>query len=228
MAALAKVIPLFPNGRRPVARAAGGRRQGRSTDGIKFFTADQIRLLRATAQAAAARGRASDVKAWALIDLITGSGVRVAEAADVRCGDVHGQFGESALFVRCGKGCKSRTVEIDAALLAHLGQFTAWKATHDEGTGPDDHLFIGQRGPLSAQGIQVIIKKRLKALNLYRQGKSVHSLRHSYATQLYRRERDLRAVQRQLGHASVETTQVYSAITPEDIQTQIAGLWEVQ
>ncbi len=67
--------------------------------------------------------------------------------------------------------------------------------------------------------------RHLKALGLYESGKSVHALRHSYALELYRQERDLRAVQKQLGHASVQTTQVYADVTQEDIQGQIKGLW---
>jgi len=162
---------------------------------------------------------------WMAIDLVTSSGLRVSEAANVRCGDLPASYGESALFVRDGKGAKSRTVQIPDALKRHLKQFIVWKASRGEPTGPDDYLFIGQRGQWTAQAIQFLVKKYLKALGLYENEKSVHALRHSYAVEFYRQEKDLRALQKQLGHSSVQTTQIYADVTVQDIQKQIRGLW---
>jgi site-specific recombinase XerD len=62
------------------------------------------------------------------------------------------------------------------------------------------------------------VKKYLRRLNLYEPGKSAHSLRHSYAVELYKQKRDIRAVQKQLRHASIQTTQKYAVVTNEDIQ----------
>ena len=147
------------------------------------------------------------------------------EAANVRCGDLRASYGESALFVRDGKGAKSRTVQIPDSMKRHLKQFIAWKASRGESTGPDDYLFLGQRGPWTAQAIQFLVKKYLKALGFYENEKSVHALRHSYAVEFYRQEKDLRALQKQLGHSSVQTTQIYADVTVQDIQKQIRGLW---
>ena len=58
-----------------------------------------------------------------------------------------------------------------------------------------------------------------------RRGKSVHSLRHSYAVKLYAVEKDLRAVQKQLRHVSIQSTMVYADVTDEAIGDQIKGLW---
>jgi integrase/recombinase XerD len=73
--------------------------------------------------------------------------------------------------------------------------------------------------------VQQLTKKYLKALGLYESEKSVHALRHSYAVEFYRQEKDLRALQKQLGHSSVQTTQIYADVTIQDIQAQIKGLW---
>jgi site-specific recombinase XerD len=151
--------------------------------------------------------------------------LRVSEAANVRCGDIKAGYGESALFVRDGKGAKSRTVQIPDSLKRHLKQFVVWKASRGEPTGPDDYLFIGQRGPWSSQAIQFLVKKHLKTLGLYENEKSVHALRHSYAVEFYRQEKDLRGLQKQLGHSSIQTTQIYADVTAQDIQKQIKGLW---
>lgn len=204
-------------------------RQIQNTDGIKYFTCQQIKLFRRTVRDRAAldldRNQVTAVREWMAIDLLTCTGLRVAEAANVRCGDVKSGYGESALFVRDGKGSRSRTVQIPASLKAHLRQFIAWKGSGKEPTGPDDYLFIGQRGPWSSQAIQFLVKKHLKALGLYENEKSVHALRHSYAVEFYRQEKDLRALQKQLGHSSVQTTQIYADVSTADIQKQIKGLW---
>jgi integrase/recombinase XerD len=198
-------------------------------DGVKYYSDQQIRLLRRTVRDRATldieRNQVTAIREWMAVDLITSSGLRVSEAANVRCGDVKGGYGESALFVRNGKGAKSRTVQIPDSLKRHLKQFVVWKASRGEPIGPDDYLLIGQRGPWTAQAIQQLVKKYLKNLGLYENEKSVHALRHSYAVEFYKQQKDLRALQKQLGHASIETTQIYADVTAQDIQKQIRGLW---
>jgi site-specific recombinase XerD len=217
----------FPGNQEKVSTKAS--RQIQNVDGIKYYTDQQIKLLRRTVRDRAAldieRGQVTAIREWMAIDLVTSSGLRVSEAANVRCGDIKAGYGESALFVRDGKGAKSRTVQIPDALKRHLKQFIVWKASRGEPTGPDDYLFIGQRGQWTAQAIQFLVKKYLKALGLYENEKSVHALRHSYAVEFYRQEKDLRALQKQLGHSSVQTTQIYADVTVQDIQKQIRGLW---
>ena len=204
-------------------------RKIKNIDGIKYFTLNQIKLLRRTVRDQAALdqagGQITALREWMAIDLLTSTGLRVSEAANVRCGDIKAGYAESALFVREGKGSKSRTVQIPDALKRHLKQFVSWKSSRGEATGHDDHLFLGQRGPWTSQAMQQLVKKYLKALGLYESEKSVHALRHSYAVELYRQDKDLRALQKQLGHASVQTTQIYADVTNDDIQNQIRGLW---
>ena len=222
-----KIIP-FPGVERTTKKARK-RRRIKNADGIKYFTNRQIKFLRRTVRGQAElneqKGKVTGIREWMVIDLLTSSGLRVSEAADLRVGDVMTGYGESAIYVRDGKGSKSRTVQIPASLKKHLKRFVRWKESRREPTGPDDHLFLGQRGPWTGQAIQQIVKKYLKTLGLYQKGKSVHALRHSYAVELYRQERDLRAVQKQLGHSSVQTTQIYADVVDEDIQDQIKGLW---
>jgi integrase/recombinase XerD len=111
------------------------------------------------------------------------------------------------------------------SLKKHLRGYIGWKNSKGEPIGEEDHLFIGQRGPWSAQAIQQIVKKYLKELNLYQKGKSVHALRHSYAVELYSKEKDIRAVQKQLRHVSLQSTLVYADVTDEMISNQVKGLW---
>ena len=196
---------------------------------IKYFNDLQIKLLRRSvrerAETALKKGNVTCVKEWMSIDLVTSSGLRVAETADIRCGDVKAGYGECELLVRDGKGSKSRFVQIPEHLKVHLKSFLKWKRENGEGTRDDDHLFMGQRGHWSTQAVQQVVKKYLKMLGLYKRGKSVHSLRHSYAVQYYRKNNDLRGLQKQLGHSSIQTTTIYADVTKEDIQENIKGLW---
>jgi site-specific recombinase XerD len=220
-------VILFPGqAEKPCNRPS---RQVKNIDGIKYFTEQQIKLLRRTVRDQAIhdidRNQVTAVREWMVVDLLTSSGLRVSEAANLRCGDVKTGYGECALFVRDGKGAKSRTVQIPDFLKKHVKQFITWKQTRGEATGQDDYLFVGQRGPWTAQAVQQLTKKYLKSLGLYESEKSVHALRHSYAVEFYRQGKDLRALQKQLGHSSVQTTQIYADVTAEDIQKQIRGLW---
>ena len=201
----------------------------RNVDGIKYFTEKQIKAIRRTVRDQAVldkeKGKVTGIREWMAIDFITSTGVRVSEAANVRCGDLKIGYGQAEIFVREGKDSVSGHVEIPDSLKKHLKQYLKWKENRREPTGHDDHLFIGQRGPWGSQAVQQIVKKYLKTLGLYESGKSVHALRHSYAVQLYAKEKDLRAVQKQLRHVSIQSTMVYADVSKEEIQSQIKGLW---
>ena len=172
------------------------------------------------------RNQVTGVRVWMLIDLLSSTGLREAEAADLRCGDLRVGYGSAAIFVRSGKGGRSRTIQIPAELKTHLKAFVRWKEDKKEPTGEDDSLFRGQRGPWTTAAVAEAVKRVLKDCGLYEKGKSAHALRHSYAVELYRRERDLRAVQKQLGHRSIQTTQIYADTLDEDIREQVEDLWK--
>lgn len=207
--------------------AKGKRRQRiKNVDGVKYFSSTQIKLLRRIVRDQAATGKLTNVREWMVIDLLTCTGLRVSEAANLRCGDLKFIRGEEPkVFVRNGKGSISGHVVIVDSLKKHLNSFLKWKKDQGEPTGDDDYLLIGQRGPMTAQALQQIVKKYLKFLGLYESGKSVHALRHSYAMEVYGKEKDLRMVQKQLRHANIQSTLIYADVTDEDISRQIKGLW---
>ena len=205
-------------------------RKVRKLGGIKYFNAQQIKALRRAAreqaELALEKHKVTGVRDWMAIDLLTATGMRVSEAADLCCGDLKLGYAESKVFIREGKGSISADVVINESLKKHLKHFLAWKTKHGEPTGDDDPLFTGQRGKWTRQAIQQLVKKYLKKLDLYESGKSVHAHRHSYAVELYSKERDLRAVQKQLRHISIQSTQVYADVTEEDLQDQVKGMWQ--
>jgi len=223
----AKVIS-FPSERRSKrTRKSGGRI--RSVDGIKYFNEKQIKMIRRAVRDQAEmdikKGQVTAIREWMVIDLLTCTGLRVSEAANLHCGDLKIGYADSKIFIREGKGHVSGHVVINDAVKKHLRAFMSWKQTQGEQTGEDDYLFVGQRGAWTSQAIQQIVKKYLKKLDLYEKGKAVHALRHSYAVELYSKDKDLRAVQKQLRHVSIQSTLVYADVTDESIGNQIKGLW---
>ncbi len=77
---------------------------------------------------------------------------------------------------------------------------------------PDGPLFVGQKGgPLSPRIIQLAMESLRGALGLP-DSATPHALRHSFATHLLARGGDLRTIQELLGHASLSTTQIYTAV----------------
>ena len=164
-------------------------RRIRNVDGVKYFNGKQIKLLRRTVRDQAEidikKDNKTAVKEWMVIDLLTSTGLRVSEAADLRCGDLRLGYSESKIYVRYGKAAVSGHVIVNDALRRHLRAFTGYKQSIGEPVSDEDFLFIGQRGPRTSQAIQQIVKKYLKKLGLYQTGKSVHALRHSYAVELY-------------------------------------------
>ena len=221
-------IITFPSEKRVKrTRRSGGRI--RNVDGVKYFNEKQIKLLRRTAREQAEideqKGNVTGIREWIVIDLLTSTGMRVSEAANLRCGDLKIGYSESKIYVREGKGRVSGHVVINGSLKKRLKAFLSWKRALGEDSGDDDYLFVGQRGPWTSQAIQQIVKKYLKKLDLYEKGKSVHALRHSYAVELYSKEKDLRVVQKQLRHVSIQSTLVYADVTDETLSHQINGLW---
>jgi integrase len=131
-----------------------------------------------------------------LIDVKCGSGLRAAEMAKLRPCDVHEVF----LEVICGKGGDDRKVYIERSLGSKLLTFTA-------DMDPYEPIF-----KLSARTISN--KVRLWA-NKAGVKLSAHSLRHYYAEQLYYYSKDIQAVQIQLGHKSIATTERYLGLAPQ-------------
>ena len=201
----------------------------KNIDGVKYFNDKQIKMIRRAvrdqAEVDEKKGNVTGIKEWMVIDLLTSTGLRVSESANLRCGDLKLGYSESKIFVRDGKGHQSAHVIIPDTLKKHCKAFLSWKQQQGESVGDDDFLFIGQRGNWTSPAIQQIVKKYLRQLGLYERGKSVHSLRHSYAVELYSKMKDLRAVQKQLRHISIQSTLIYADITDETIGDQIKGLW---
>jgi integrase/recombinase XerD len=193
---------------------------GESQRQIRYLTTDELQRLTRYAEARAIQdqqnGNITNLRAWALLDTLLSSGLRASEVADLRVGDCLLGYAQTSLVVRRGKGNKEREVMIPQELKVHLKRFVAWKRDHGEDVSEHAHVFLGQRGPLTRNGVWRLVKGLMKAVGLDARY-ATHSLRHTFATFLYRASgADLELVKEQLGHSNIKTTTIYAKVTKED------------
>ena len=128
-----------------------------------------------------------------IIRLIYATGVRVSELCGITLSDI--DFDDYTIRV-LGKGGKIRMVFVDDDTLEEIQAFIGGRI--------DGPLFVGQMGhAISPRTVQYIFTKWAP------DGITPHKIRHSYASELYRRSKNLRVVQENLGHSSIQTTEIY-------------------
>ncbi|MGI3899825.1 MAG: tyrosine recombinase XerC [Janthinobacterium lividum] len=143
----------------------------------------------------------------AVLTLLYGAGLRIGEALGLTRAEAPTE-GQDALTVT-GKGRKTRMVPVIVPVRRAIAYYLALCPHPLPVDGP---LFVGVRGgPLSPRIIQLTVERLRGALGLPASA-TPHALRHSFATHLLSRGGDLRSIQELLGHASLSTTQVYTAV----------------
>jgi site-specific recombinase XerD len=159
-----------------------------------------------------------------ILGLIYHTGLRVGEAVRIELRDLRETRTEHPrLHVRCGKGGKDRFVPLSPAMMTELRE---WWKTHRHPT----FLFPGtmtgerQRGQptdaavradshLSVSAVQTTFRLARAASGLPAEA-TVHTLRHCYATHLLEEGVSLRSISQYLGHISLDTTVIYTHLTP--------------
>jgi len=141
----------------------------------------------------------------AVLYLLYGAGLRIAEALSLRGAD----WPLADRLTITGKGAKQRIIAIlpvvEEAVAAYLAA-CPWPLM------PDAPLFRGAKGgALSAGSVQKAVARARPALGLPASA-TPHALRHSFATHLLGAGADLRSLQELLGHASLSSTQVYTRV----------------
>ena len=143
----------------------------------------------------------------AVLSLCYGAGLRIAEALSLSKADLEG----SALRVT-GKGGKTRLVPLLGVVREAIDRYLELCPFP---LAPSPPMFRGEKGGvLSPRLIQLRAEQLRGALGLPPTA-TPHALRHSFATHLLGRGGDLRAIQELLGHASLSTTQIYTAVDTE-------------
>jgi len=158
-----------------------------------------------------------DLRDRAILELLYASGVRVAELVGADLGDLEiSRASPDGMLRVLGKGRKERLVPIGSksvtALVSYL-KVRAGLVTGSAGAAARDALFLNARGGrLTDRSVRRILNERLRRAALLKRV-SPHTLRHSFATHMLNAGADLRSIQELLGHASLSTTQKYTAVS---------------
>jgi len=146
------------------------------------------------------------VRDLAMFELIYSSGLRLAELVGIDLTDI--DLGQQQLIVT-GKGNKTRYLPIGAKAIDAIRR---WLRIRRDFCRDEDQqaLFLSKQGKrISHRNVQARLNALVKRQSLDQQ-LSPHALRHSFATHMLEASGDLRAVQELLGHANINTTQIYT------------------
>jgi integrase/recombinase XerC len=153
--------------------------------------------------------RAIALRDRAVLELLYGSGLRVAEVAGLTLDRVDLDRGRVRVL---GKGSKEREVPLSDYAIDAVRAYLAEGRHRLMGAGAPTLFFNRKRKPLGTRDIRSLVG-RYGGRTLSGRHVSPHTLRHSFATHLLEGGADIRAVQELLGHASVATTQRYTHVS---------------
>jgi integrase/recombinase XerC len=153
----------------------------------------------------------------AIFELMYSAGCRISEIANLRLADVN--LSANCLKV-LGKGSKERNLPFGNKAKEILSRYMEERHALLSGLGKtyEETLFIGRTGKgLSDRFIRKVLESVVRKLSLTKKV-SPHTIRHSFATHLLNNGCDIRSVQELLGHASLNTTQIYTHVTKERLK----------
>ena len=176
----------------------------------KFLTETQMKALLNGPQRLLESGSETAFVAWRdrlAMELHYGGGLRVSELTGLNYGDIDFESGVARVL---GKGRKVRLCPLGRVGMAVLAK---WKTEFAANTAHDAPVLVtAKQERLPVRQVQLLLKRYLALADLPLD-LTPHKLRHSYATHLLNAGADLRLVQELLGHASLNTTQVYTHVS---------------
>ena len=184
---------------------------------LEFLTPQEVKRLRDSVNISTKVG----LRNRAMIETLYSTGLRISELVALNVSDI--DLDRREFMVR-GKGGKVRPVFLSPLACSDIKDYLAKRHDNYEplfisfGRPRDgEELGNGERQRLTAYTIQEVIRKqgRLAGLN---KKVTPHTLRHSFATTLLNNGADIRSVQEMLGHASIQTTQIYTHVTNKQLK----------
>ncbi|CAM4048173.1 tyrosine-type recombinase/integrase [Campylobacter armoricus] len=148
-----------------------------------------------------------------IIKIIIFTGIRVSEAINIKLKDISEENDLYIIRIR-GKGNKYRVVMIKKELIEHL-----LKDVRVNYLSQDGLLFVNRNGKTLTQAyVSRIVEQILFKAGIRKQKNGAHMLRHTFATLLYKKQKDLVLVQEALGHASLNTSRIYTHFDNEKLK----------
>jgi len=144
-----------------------------------------------------------------IVELLYGCGLRVSEVVKIKMKDI--DLDRMQLHVVQAKGAKDRYTILPVSLQMTLETQATLKETND-------FLFTNRRGGrLTTTSIQKIVSQANERADISK-NVTPHTLRHSFATHLLEAGTDIRYIQELLGHAKIETTQLYTHVARSNLE----------
>ena len=161
-----------------------------------------------------------DVKHRAILMTAYSAGLRLSEVTGLRVDDIDSK--RMVIRVRQAKGRRDRYVMLSPRLLTLLREY--WKLVR-----PTDWLFPGdiQGNPITGKAVHKICVRAAQNAGLAKHV-TVHTLRHSFATHLLEAGTDIRTIQVLLGHRKLETTAIYTHVSPTAVETTRSPLDQIE
>lgn len=146
-----------------------------------------------------------EVRDVAMFELFYSSGLRLSELVDLNLSDL--DLSDKTLRVQSGKGGKSRILPIGGKAILAIQTWLQHRVARNE---IEKAVFLSKNGSrLCQRSVQIRLKQWCIKKGVP-QHVHPHALRHSFASHLLQSSQDLRAVQELLGHANINTTQIYT------------------
>ena len=151
-----------------------------------------------------------------MLRLMLNTGLRLAEVTSLKWHDLNLTTGK--LMVRQGKGSKDRTLWVAEG---DINRLRKWRERQAAQCGQSDYVFTTLQGkPLGHRYVQRMVKRYAAKAGIDK-NVSPHTLRHSFATDLYRETSKIRLVQKVLGHSDLSTTMIYTHIFDEEVESAL-------
>ncbi len=186
----------------------------------KFLSlSESERLLRAVREDELSKTRERD---YAIIVLFLNCGMRLSELVGINLSDIDRDM-ESLRVL--GKGAKERLIYLNDACRAALRDYLPIRNADEVQMKDKNALFLSSRhSRISNKTVQWLVYKYLKAAGLENKGCSTHKLRHTAATLMYQSGNvDVRVLKDILGHEQLNTTQIYTHVSDENMKRAIAA-----